>query len=374
MARTATMTARETLLVTAIGTVLLAGAGVLNASAETYDNLITAAGSPHRSEPLYASEKVFEGMGLDLTGGPGEVPKEALERIYAKRIRELQPDFVILDEGSAVRAVVPKYVTTMTEGELPDGNLELVPGTGPGVAVELVETVIDALRAEAPSVTIRMPKLKDVPAYYYAIGLVSAHVNGPARRYALEYEIPGLKAACLQNANGGTVFVLLNTGDEPIHCLYYHQRQTRYRQYNCSLAEPPVNAFADLPRFEDKYIAFAKRRPNPLTIPGKTLVILLQEGTAGVTGRNISDSPERVYNVDVSDTEDGAKRLAWEPVAEHDACYYRVYRMNMPRYRFARKQHIGSTGGTTWMDEDVPEGKRAYYAVIAVDRFGNVSE
>jgi fibronectin type 3 domain-containing protein len=82
-------------------------------------------------------------------------------------------------------------------------------------------------------------------------------------------------------------------------------------------------------------------------------------------------APERVRFLDVSEAEAGGNLLKWDPVVDKDLCYYRVYRMNMPRYRFARKTQIGSTAATHFVDSAPPEGKKSYYAVIAVDNHDN---
>ena len=54
-----------------------------------------------------------------------------------------------------------------------------------------------------------------------------------------------------------------------------------------------------------------------------------------------------------------------------DVCYYRVYRMNMPNIRFARKTQIAATVATEFIDRAAPEGKKWYYAVVATDYHDN---
>jgi hypothetical protein len=137
----------------------------------------------------------------------------------------------------------------------------------------------------------------------------------------------------------------------------------------------PTNAFADLPPCNDRVLAMGTHPvPMKIVLPGKSLSILRQEPRMG-RGKAPGDArPEKVYNVTVSDADSGGKRIAWDPVANHEVCYYRVYRMNIPKYRYAKKVQLGSTGGTTWVDTTAPAGKRVYYAVIVVDPWGNTSE
>jgi hypothetical protein len=44
--------------------------------------------------------------------------------------------------------------------------------------------------------------------------------------------------------------------------------------------------------------------------------------------------------------------------------------MNIPKFRYARKTHIGSTVACSFVDRD-PPARKAYYAVVATDRLDN---
>lgn len=54
-------------------------------------------------------------------------------------------------------------------------------------------------------------------------------------------------------------------------------------------------------------------------------------------------------------------------------CYYRIYKLNMPRFKFAKKEQIGSTIGTTFVVRE-PDPKMKYYAIVPVNMHSDTSE
>ena len=70
-----------------------------------------------------------------------------------------------------------------------------------------------------------------------------------------------------------------------------------------------------------------------------------------------TEAPEQVGHLDITDAGENGKRIEWEPVVDKDLCYYRVYRMNMPLFKFARKKQIGSTTATHYVDDSPPAGR-----------------
>ena len=62
--------------------------------------------------------------------------------------------------------------------------------------------------------------------------------------------------------------------------------------------------------------------------------------------------------------------LSWQPNAEPDFCYYRVFRGTTPNFTPSLDTQIASTIATTFADTTRIAGA-AYYKVIAVDQSGN---
>jgi hypothetical protein len=210
------------------------------------------------------------------------------------------------------------------------------------------------------------PAFAATPAYY-AAGLLSWHIVGPAKVLGVEHNGPDLRIAAVENDDGSTTIMAVNLAEANTGVnLYSHTHKANFRIYTYAVESPPTNAFADLPECADQNTHYGKRGGIRVSFPGNALTILRTEPD--------TERPERVRFVDVSDAADGGKRLSWDPISEHRQCIYRVYRMNMPRLRFARKQQIGSTAGTAWLDASPPEGKRWFYGVVAVDAYGNTSE
>ena len=88
-----------------------------------------------------------------------------------------------------------------------------------------------------------------------------------------------------------------------------------------------------------------------------------------VTNVNIDRPPHRVDSV-YSVTGDGLVTVYWRANQESDIDYYKVYRNSAPTGTFTL---VGSTPGTSFVDNTVVNGNTYYYAVSAVDLAGQES-
>jgi hypothetical protein len=349
---------------------------------------------------------VFKGLGFETSGHGLDLSQRDLDEVYIKRWRELQPDHLLLKTGVAVdterakaflkavparteiwvrsaddAAVLKKEeipCRVKTDVDLENGHVFVDAGTDAESGLRLAEEIISAITSGVSSVTIRNldgqgglfnPEPPDFAPCdaYYAAGLLSELTVGPADVLTIDCEAPELPIAAVENADGSTTILAVNRGDAAIRVnLFAYTHKDNYRTYTYGMDRVPTNAFADLPACANSNTGFSKRGGVGLVFAGKALTICRTEAD--------TEPPEMVRFVDVSDAEGGGKLLKWDPIVEHDTSFYRIYRMNMPKYRFATKEQIGSTAGTTFVDRTSPEGKTVYYAVIAVDAYGNTSE
>jgi len=88
-----------------------------------------------------------------------------------------------------------------------------------------------------------------------------------------------------------------------------------------------------------------------------------------VTNVNIDRPPHRVDGV-YSVTGDGEVTVYWRANQESDIDYYKVYRNSAPTGTFTL---VGSSPGTSFVDNTVTNGNTYYYAVSAVDLAGQES-
>jgi hypothetical protein len=186
--------------------------------------------------------------------------------------------------------------------------------------------------------------------------------------------IPEFKFACLYDPERNTdTHLFLNPNQAPMQMgwgmNHNPKGMRRIIQYRYQLTDQPQSKFGDLQSWLDG--------AGPWVGPsyGKTTQILIGSNDLSVvTSKACTEEPEKVYQVNVSESDSGGTLLTWDHVANHDQVYYRIYRLNMPKYKFAKKEQIGSTVGNRFIDKDPPTHRKAYYAVITVDHDGNQSE
>jgi hypothetical protein len=236
-------------------------------------------------------------------------------------------------------------------------------------------------------------------AAYYALGLMARNFSGPAKVYHVDGPAY-LRVAAIEHADGSWRLALVNRRPEsvPIEICYtgsgWPRGEIRKYVYTAGGLEqrglgsggrvltetnkdetrfspvpspqsPAPSVSADLPNHEDQVIPNSVKRGGiPTVLAPLSLSVFRYCGD--------QEPPEIVRQVTVADEAGGGKRLTWEPVADKDLCYYRVYRLDNPNFHFARKTQLGSTVATSFLDRKPPEGKW-FYHVIPVDRSGNAA-
>jgi len=264
--------------------------------------------------------------------------------------------------------------------------------------LRIAERTIDAINAGQPWVTIMTwndlpPNIKagskatgifqwDSPKFstrdaYYAAGLISKHTWAPSEAYKWvrgkahgnfsDVEV-NAKAACLKSLEENeTTLLLVVRHPSQIACQWGFGLRKHMHvegQYSYPLAQVPRHPFGDIPTALDTKTGANKRVGIPFRVNADSLHICR-------TFHLDTEHPEQIRFIDVSEAEGGGNLLKWDAVVDKDLCYYRVYRMNMPKFRFAKKTQIGSTVATSFTDKNPPKGKKAYYAVVATDHFDN---
>jgi len=308
---------------------------------------------------------------------------ETFSKSLGDRLKAAQLDIRVV-------ASVPESVLSSLGDESKGGE-----AAAARLPMELAERMIDAVNRGEPVITCMpfadMPPESGVPEpdreglfgcgrdeqrarpVYYGMGLFSKYIRGPAQVYEMKSPLPELKLALLRHHDKSCMLVALNKGKEPLLIQLRelgtgaHDRDMKgsLRIHLYRPDEVPEHPSADLPACEEPARITNSKKGNGFrfSVPAGTLL----------TARAMSDEepPERIRSIDVSKAEDGGNLLKWQPVVDKDLCYYRVYRMNMPDFRFAKKEQIGSTIGTQFLDGDPPSGKKSYYAVLAVDLSNN---
>jgi len=85
---------------------------------------------------------------------------------------------------------------------------------------------------------------------------------------------------------------------------------------------------------------------------------------------NVVDHAPNTVDGVYSVTGDGEVTVYWRANQENDIAYYKVYRNNAPTGTFTL---VGSSNGTSFVDNSVTNGNTYYYAVAAVDLAGQES-
>ena len=285
--------------------------------------------------------------------------------------------------GLKIRAVPGLPPGTITSAEM--GNTPL---SEPEAGLRLAEATMAAILAKAPAVTC-MP-FADLPPSmsggkasetglfewkktdfktrppYYAAAILAKYIRGPVRAYPVTCRNPKVKALFLRAGDGWATALIINRNDQQfmsqLHLTNMNLPGDK-RHYVYRAGSVPMHPYGDIQPCEDHRVHAGKRVGWHIPLPPNSLSVM----------HCVPDTepPEQIRFVDVSDTDDGGKLLKWDPVVDEDVSYYRVIRMNMPRFRFARKTPVGSTVATQLIDTNPPKGKKAYYAVIGVDHYDN---
>lgn len=281
-----------------------------------------------------------------------------------------------------------KVVPGLPAGIVSPEDLKGISVSEPEAGLRLAEATMAAILAKAPAVTCmpfadlpsamtgggpsesgifeyRKPDFKTRPPYY-AAAILAKYTRGPARVYPATCAHPDVKCIFLRSANGRATALIVNRSDQALASqlhLTFMQFPGDLRQYVYRVGDVPTNPFGDIQPCEDHLVSAGKRVGFRIPLPPNSLSV--------VHGIPDKEPPEQIRFVDVSKAEGGGNLLKWDPVVDKDLCYYRIYSMNIPNFKFAKKTQIGSTTATHFVHAKPPENKKTYYAVIAVDRYGN---
>ncbi len=251
--------------------------------------------------------------------------------------------------------------------------------------MRLVEQTIDAINGGTPVVTIMalsdlIQRDYTISDAYSAAALLSKHIQGPSDVFGYEDRgVPqdwiksDLKSVFLfHHDSTERTYILVNRLAESVVYNWfplassgskYFTNFLTWRPYRYDPANAAAHPLGDVPMYGDDNVFHNKHVDTSFRVDANSVYFL----------RMTSDKepPARIRSVDVSDADDGGKLIKWDPVADEDVCYYRVFRMNMPNIKFAKKVQIGSTIATQFVDRTVPAGKKWFYAVVATDSYDN---
>ena len=204
-------------------------------------------------------------------------------------------------------------------------------------------------------------------AHYYAYGLLTKFLRGPATVYQVSVNDPRLRVAAIQhhgaktwslamvNRNGRAVPVAVAVEGTP--------PSASFRKYVYDPNDIPFNPFGDLQAPAGKVAMKDGRLTDtvgPLTLTVYTTVC-------------DDDPPTPVQGLKVEQAADGKCHLTWQASNDPDFCYYRVFRSDRTDFVPDVKTQIGSTIVTKFTDAKVEAGKEYHYRVLAVDTSGNAS-
>jgi len=281
-----------------------------------------------------------------------------------------------------------RAVPGLPHGTLASADTGNTPVSEPEAGLRLAEATMAAILAKAPAVTCmpfadlppsmtggnasdsgtfewKKPGFKTRPPYY-AAAILAKYIRGPVKTYPATCSNPKVKGVFLRGKHGWATALIVNRTDQrfmsQLH-LTDKELPGDKRHYVYRVGSVPVHPYGDVQPCEDHRIHSGKRIGWKIPLPPNSLSVM----------HCVPDTepPEQIRFIDVSEADTGGNQLKWDPVVDKDVCYYRVVRMNMPRFKFARKTPIGSTIATQLVDANPPKDKKAYYAVIAVDQYDN---
>lgn len=204
-------------------------------------------------------------------------------------------------------------------------------------------------------------------AHYYAYGLLTKFLRGPATVYQASVNDPRLRVAAIQHHGAKTWSIAVvnrNSRAVPVTVTFEGASPSAsFRKYVYDPKNIPFHPFGDLQAPADK-VAMKDGRLTD-TVGPLTLTVY--------TTACDEDPPAPVQGLKVEPAADGKSRLAWQASNESDFCYYRVFRSDQADFVPGVKTQIGSTIATQFTDAKVEAGKEYHYRILAVDTSGNAS-
>lgn len=318
--------------------------GVKNVTRYCLDNALPAENAGRFCDELSAKLKA---LGLKIAVSPG-LPAGTVALGEDKAASVTEPESGMLFAETAMDAILAKApaVTCMSFADLPP---VLTGGRGPELGI---------FEWKKPDFKTRPP--------YYAAAILAKYIRGPVKAYPATCRNPKVKGVFLRGKHGWATALIVNRTNErfmsQLHLTNMGLPGDK-RHYVYRAGDVPMHPFGDIQPCEDHRVHAGKRVGWHIPLPPNSLSVM----------HCVPDTepPEQIRFIDVSEANGGGNQLKWDPVVDRDVSYYRVLRMNMPRFKFARKTPIGSTIATQIIDANPPKGKKAYYAVIAVDHYDN---
>jgi len=192
-------------------------------------------------------------------------------------------------------------------------------------------------------------------APYYAYGLLTKFLRGPATVYQVESGQEDLRVAAVerQTDKAWSIAVVNRSARDTSISIALPERATSkaFRKYVYDARKPPLTEDGDLQG------PVGKVEPNSShltdSVGGLTLTVY--------TTAYDEVPPAAVQGMDVSKLPDG-KLIKWSANKEPDLAYYRVYHEGV---------RLGSTVAAQFPDEGPTRNKPGKYTVVAVDLSGN---
>jgi hypothetical protein len=203
--------------------------------------------------------------------------------------------------------------------------------------------------------------------HYYAYGLLTKFLRGPATVYQVAVNDPRLRVADVRRqGTGAWTLAMINRNSRAVRvsvAIDGTPSPATFRKYVYDPGNIPVNPFGDLQAPAGTVVMESGRWTD--TVGPMTLTVY--------TTAYPDSAPAPVRGLKVEPAGDGTRRLTWQASDAPDFRYYRVYRSEQADFVPDIQAQIGSTIATTFMDEKVEAGREPHYRILAVDASGNAS-
>lgn len=193
-------------------------------------------------------------------------------------------------------------------------------------------------------------------AALYTMGYMAKLFKKGSRVLQCDWEDEKLRAGAVTNADGSVSVCLISWHEEPveIELSLEHKTDKPMRRYDYSAQNIPYNEFCDL-----------QSASGTVELNGTAKLTLQPQSVTFLTTDYTDRTPTKVKNVRIE-----GERLIWDPCADPEHCYYRVFASANKRFTPSIKNQIASTAAQYHPIRD----KSLTYKVVSVDRWGNVGK